>query len=475
MPHSLPDSKNDFSLMTRPRKRRLLLFLRLLVIALFVMLAAIPGILFLSVIRPTMMKYSLPVRLAVPYENRVTDCVMSLRIPIVFFSLALFCGQCRTASAEDTRSQYPAFLANSYIGVQIGYMDYHFSNAQLQPPFTADSIQVPHLGVRALLFGHEFSKYLSVQITDMRPVEWVHYQNVSADGASHSVWMNVAGITAKPRLPLSKILSIYGEGGIGIVTRKGFYLGPTPALTDANYTTLLFGGGLQYRLNANWDLTAGVTMSPHHSAANQPGTWMVSGGFHYTMRPLPPEEVQQNSSEDWIFPKNILQAGYTSARFGYGVNDFVSKGAVPVFWAADVRVAHGFSLNYQHNVFHTRRVFSFDWGTGVGGWASKGSDQQFFTASFYPVLRFTALRRRPLDLYFNYSLAGPTFISKTVIDDNETGRRFTFQDFMGAGIFAGRRRHLNAEVRISHYSNGNLFPRNAGLTVPLTFTVGYAF
>jgi len=38
--------------------------------------------------------------------------------------------------------------------------------------------------------------------------------------------------------------------------------------------------------------------------------------------------------------------------------------------------------------------------------------------------------------YFNYSLAGPTFISKTTIDTNETGKQFTFQDFMGVGTSA---------------------------------------
>ena len=41
------------------------------------------------------------------------------------------------------------------------------------------------------------------------------------------------------------------------------------------------------------------------------------------------------------------------------------------------------------------------------------------------------LRSKSQDIYFNYSLAGPTFISKTTIDTNEIGKQFTFQDFMG--------------------------------------------
>jgi hypothetical protein len=57
-------------------------------------------------------------------------------------------------------------------------------------------------------------------------------------------------------------------------------------------------------------------------------------------------------------------------------------------------------------------------------------------ASIYPVLRFTPLRSKSQDIYFNYSLAAPTFISKTTIDTNETGKQFTFQDFMGVGTSA---------------------------------------
>jgi hypothetical protein len=57
-------------------------------------------------------------------------------------------------------------------------------------------------------------------------------------------------------------------------------------------------------------------------------------------------------------------------------------------------------------------------------------------ASIYPVLRFTPLRSKSQDIYFNYSHAGPTFISKTTFDINETGKQFTFQDFMGVGTSA---------------------------------------
>jgi hypothetical protein len=93
----------------------------------------------------------------------------------------------------------------------------------------------------------------------------------------------------------------------------------------------------------------------------------------------------------------------------------------------------------------------------------------------YPVFRFIAVRTNPLEFYLGYSLAGPALITSTTIDGAETGRHFTFQDFMSAGVFLGRHRKVAAEARIAHYSNGNLFPQNPGVTIPLGFYLGTTF
>src|ERR1039458_9338986 len=103
----------------------------------------------------------------------------------------------------------------------------------------------------------------------MRPVYWVKYQNVNGDQGSHSVWMNVAGLTAKSRLPLTRTLSVYGEGGLGIVTRKGFSINQEPVVNDASYATLLSGGGLDYHVNDHWALLTGVTAALGRSAGHQ--------------------------------------------------------------------------------------------------------------------------------------------------------------------------------------------------------------
>ena len=90
-------------------------------------------------------------------------------------------------------------------------------------------------------------------------------------------------------------------------------------------------------------------------------------------------------------------------------------------------------------------------------------------------MRFTAIRSKGADIYLFYQVAGPTFLSKRYIDFMDTGRKFTFRDFMGGGAFLGKEKKLNAEINIGHFSNGNIYPENPGVKIPLSLNVGYAW
>jgi len=111
----------------------------------------------------------------------------------------------------------------------------------------------------------------------------------------------------------------------------------------------------------------------------------------------------------------------------------------------------------------------------VSYWRSQANQQRFSTLSVYPLLRFFIFRTKPADIYAVYSLAGPTYISQSQIDDRNTGNHFTFQDFMGLGAYVGRSRNVSVGVKINHYSNGNILTENAGIRIPITFNLGYAF
>ena len=213
------------------------------------------------------------------------------------------------AQPDDTRTQYPALLQNSYITINVGAIDQPFSQAQLQPGFRAASIEVPRVDVRVMLIGHEFNRFVSAQASYMRPLNYVKYTSVApGDVNSHSVRVNFGGVTLKARAPLGVRWSAYGEGGLGFTSRTGFSLGATPAVTDAHYASALVGGGFEYRITPSWDLTAGLTLSPGRASVNQPRTLFTSGGFRYTMRPLPPDRVAANRDAGYVFPRQVLRS-----------------------------------------------------------------------------------------------------------------------------------------------------------------------
>jgi hypothetical protein len=381
---------------------------------------------------------------------------------------------CLTSFAQSDRAQYSPGLANSYFNVNIGYINYPFTNKVMESKFQAEAIEVPHVAVKMVLFGHQFNKYLSAQVNYMRPVKYARFYNINGDKETHHAWMHYGGLTLLSQLPVTRWFSTYAEAGLGLVNRSGFEINGEPAVTDATYGTLQLGGGFNFHLNHKWDLVAGATYSPPNEKEKQPHTLFVSGGFRYTMRTLSAERVEEVHKAGYIFPKNILQFGYSTNQFGYKVNNFVSK-KIPIFWGGGIEIEKGAYVHYQRNLFHTKKVFALDVSAGASWWQSSKKKEQFYTLSLAPVLRFTALRTRPADLYLFYSVAGPSYISKTIIDDMKTGRSFTFQDYMGVGTFFGKKRNLNAEVNINHYSNGNIFPENAGVKIPLTFNVGYTF
>jgi len=374
--------------------------------------------------------------------------------------------------AQDNRIQYPGPLKNSFYGVNVGYINYPFSSAQLEPGNTVGAIEVPHTAVRLTLYGKEINKYLSARITYMRPVNWVLYKNVNGDNKSYSVWMNIAGLTMNGKIPLSEKISLSAEAGYALITRKGFSKNNVPVVKPATYGTLLSSAALQYHINNKWDLQLTAGWSPKNAKEKQPQTVFYTAGFNYYMRELSPDIVERNAKSGYHFPKHSLSLWLTSNIFGYDANKFVS-GKVPIFWGGDVKIENGFLLNYQRNIFHARKVFAFDIGIGAGYWKSRINGDEFFSISAYPVLIFNAIRTKKADIFFEYSVAGPTFLSRKTIDGYRTGKKFTFQDFMGIGVVYGKKRNLITGLKLSHFSNGNIYPENAGVMIPLTLNLGY--
>jgi hypothetical protein len=382
---------------------------------------------------------------------------------------------CLISIAQDTRLQYPLLLRKAFFGIDVGYLNYPFSNKDIPGNYTAEAIEIPHAAPRLTLFGYHITKNLSARITYMRPVQWVVFKNINGDQLKHSVWMNIGEITAKENIPAGKKFSLFGEAGLVLITRNGFDIDNIPVIGDASYSTITIGGGAAFHVNHKWDLDLYSSYSPGKPQIKQPKTVFVGGGFTYNMNALSPDKIDGNQNDNSRFPKQMIQFAYTTNKLGYGANHFFAEGKIPVFWGGSAEVEHGLAINYTRNVFHTRKTFSLDVGTSIGNWESRARDQNFYAISVYPVLRFAILRCKPGDFYFFYSVAGPTYISKTELDDHDTGKHFTFRDFMGIGGYIGHSELLNMEINIGHFSNGNLFPNNAAVKIPLSFSLGYAF
>lgn len=389
--------------------------------------------------------------------------------------LLFFLAQSSLIFSQDTlRTKYPGFLKNSYFNFNFGYINFPFSSKQLEPGYNVESITNHHFGMRLIFFGHQFNKYLSGQVSYMKPLQYVIYNNINGDQGKHSVWMHSGTLSLKGQIPVAKKLSAYGEAGLAIFSRRGFQINNNFAVKNYSYSTVLLGAGLEYHLTPKWGVLANFNYAPGNSANKQPHEVFYSGGIKYNLTPIPDEIVKRNAAAGYNFPKHILQVGYSTNAFSYWPNNFFSK-KFAIFWGGGIEVKNGLAVRYQKNIFHTRKVFSFDAGVSAGYWKSKENDEAFYTLSIFPTLRFTAIRSKAADFYLFYSVAGPSYISKTIIDGKNSGKHFTFQDMMGFGSFIGNQKKMNVDISINHYSNGNIFVYNRGVKIPLTFTLGYTF
>lgn len=394
---------------------------------------------------------------------------------VVFIFLITFTKNIR---AQSEHSQLPKFLQNSFFEVNIGVINYPFSQAHLEEGFTFHSVQIPPIAVRLVLFGYQINKNLSYQISYMRPVVWMKYKyTVDELQFDHlldlRVWMNYASLSMKYKHSLNKRLAMFAEGAYTIVTRNGYTGWYGTVIKNAKYSSVQIGGGLTYELDKKWGLSLSGIFTPQNKKEKQPHTSFISTGFSYHLQAYTKKQVEKTSKSSNFYPKQIIQLGFSSNAFGFGVNNFLER--VYLFWGGKVQVNHGLSVTYQRNIFHSSKVFSMDWGANFSIWKSELNNETFITLSVFPVLRFTFLRTRSADAYLFYSVAGPTFISHISIDGVNTGGHFTFQDNMGVGLFFGRQKKYNAEIRIGHYSNGNILPRNPGIKIPLTFNLGFTF
>lgn len=385
-------------------------------------------------------------------------------------------------SPSDTLlTRMTPFLSKTYFNFNFGGVYYPYSNANLNEGYVASGTKKNAFSGRFLL-GYKFQEDFAVQFGVMRPATWFSYEDINYEGEESSVWVNLWSLSLKKNFKLFNKLDAYGEFGLGNFNRVGIVYNDQVIYDNAHYLTTVFGGGLQYQLTDEWDVLANVMYLPESKKHNQPHTLQLSLGATYNLQQVPEEQAKAYAADEkYFFPKRLLQLGYGTSSLGFFTNEFFSLQAkvgnmdsfgVPIFWRGDVEARNTISLAYQQTAFRTKKYFSLDWGASVTYFQTELNREDVVAVSLFPVLRFYLWRPKSFDFYIDYSVIGPAYVSKRDLDGFKSGPELTYQDFMGVGFFFGNKRQYNFDMRIMHYSNGNIFSENDGVAIPVVFSFG---
>lgn len=172
----------------------------------------------------------------------------------------------------------------------------------------------------------------------------------------------------------------------------------------------------------------------------------------------------------YLFPDNEISFGFYDRDF-FTANIYHPPS--PIYWKASTEANGGVTLKYQHLIFHTAKHFSTYLGSSLSGWV-RGDDSIVALTAFF-AMRFWLFRSTNFNPYIIYSIAEPTILSNNHFGHANLGKNFLFQDTLGVGAAFGAKQNINFEATLVHYSNGDIFPQNSGLDVPIVLSLGYSF
>lgn len=131
------------------------------------------------------------------------------------------------------------------------------------------------------------------------------------------------------------------------------------------------------------------------------------------------------------------------------------------------------SLQWQPEKLN-QQVFAFYFDLSLAHWwVDYPTNKNITIMALAPVFRLY-LARKYVSPYFEGSV-GPAYMTKTTLGTRDLGSHWTFQDLVGFGASFGYRQQFDASIRLLHYSNANLAPKNSGIDVWLLATIGYHF
>lgn len=158
-------------------------------------------------------------------------------------------------------------------------------------------------------------------------------------------------------------------------------------------------------------------------------------------------------------------------------NPYYGATASYVAAAKDPTYLHGnqFTLLYDPQRFQWRQFNIYFDGSFSHFWITNQSRYRSLNIySLSPVIRYIFKKRGIISPFIEFGI-GPSYLTRTRLDDRNFGMHYAFQDKMGIGFFVGTKQQFSLGIHAAHYSNAHFAKVNSGITIPLIIDFGYRF
>ena len=144
----------------------------------------------------------------------------------------------------------------------------------------------------------------------------------------------------------------------------------------------------------------------------------------------------------------------------------------PLMWNARLKVDRSLIIGYEKSIYTSNQFFSLYAGVSSGLMKTiHPVMDDVYVLSSYLLARFYLINRPSFKTYILYSPAGPSMLSKNQFATTGFSNLFVFQNQFGIGWELDKNAKIGCFLKMYHYSNGDLFPVNGGIDIPLVFGV----
>jgi hypothetical protein len=172
-----------------------------------------------------------------------------------------------------------------------------------------------------------------------------------------------------------------------------------------------------------------------------------------------------------LYGKNSL---YLSGYEQEVMPDYVYRPGVPLMWNARLKVDRSVIVGYEHPFYAYKRHIELYSGVSCGYMETLQRYQDsLFVVSAYVLARLYVIRSDIFSGYFIYSPAGPSLLSKPKFSTTAFSNNFVFQNQFGIGASFGKNADTEFFLKLYHYSNGDIFPVNGGIDIPIVLGISF--